>query len=99
MIEAVDKLLEKCQSLDQVSRESFPLPILAAKLKSIAHQLHFGLGCILLRGLDPKKYTSTDNLLIYLGITSHIAEDRGRQDSDGNMLSEAIAQRLTFFPS
>ena len=82
-------MLETRQNLDQVSRKSFPLPILATKLKSIARQLHSGPGCILLRGLDPNDYTLTENLLIYLGMTSHIAGHRGRQDSDGNMLSEA----------
>lgn len=73
--------------MEQPSRETFPLPTLSTKLENLALQLHFGSGFIILRGLDPNKYSSADNLLIYLGITSFIAEERGRQDSDGNMLS------------
>ena len=76
------------QNPDHVSVTTFPLPIFQKKLRDATQTLHFGSGFVILRGLNPSEYSPTDNLLIYLGITSYIAEERGRQDSDGNMLSE-----------
>jgi len=66
--------------------ETFPLPTLGLKLKAVSNQLHEGIGFALLRGLDAVKYSALDNLLLYLGITSYIAEIRGCQDYDGRMV-------------
>lgn len=74
--------------LEDVTRDTFPLPQLKTKLESIAETLHFGIGFTVLRGLEPRKYSRFDNAIIYLGITSYIAEIRGCQDSSGNMFSE-----------
>jgi hypothetical protein len=73
--------------LEDVTRNTFPLPRLKAKLESIAETLHYGIGFVVLRGLEPRKYSRFDNAIIYLGITSYIAEIRGCQDSSGNMFS------------
>jgi hypothetical protein len=73
---------------ESVSQETFPLPKLRSKLEGIANELHNGIGFVVLRGLDPAKYTALDNVLLYLGVTSYIAEKRGCQDSSGNMISE-----------
>ena len=40
----------------------------------------------MLRGLNPKKYSSEENVLIYAGISCWVAEKRGRQDEHNNML-------------
>lgn len=40
----------------------------------------------MLRGLQPDKYSNLDNILLYLGVTSYIAERRGMQDFDGRMI-------------
>ncbi|KAF2104879.1 Clavaminate synthase-like protein [Rhizodiscina lignyota] len=72
--------------LDEVSRQMFPLPTLKLKLKNISRNLHFGIGFSVIRGLDPRRYSAFDNVIIYLGITSYVAEQRGCQDSEGNML-------------
>ncbi|KAF2203003.1 Clavaminate synthase-like protein [Delitschia confertaspora ATCC 74209] len=69
-----------------VSRATFPLPNLHGALERIAMNIHSGFGFNVIRGLDPKRYSSLDNVLIYLGITSYVAEKRGVQDSSGNML-------------
>jgi len=73
--------------LENVTRDTFPLPRLKAKLENIAETLHSGIGFTVLRGLAPRKYSRFDNAIIYLGITSYIAETRGCQDSSGNMFS------------
>jgi hypothetical protein len=71
-----------------VSVKTFPLPELAERLEEIAYDLHCGIGFAVLRGLEPRRYTALDNILIYLGVTSYIAPLRGVQDSSGNMLSQ-----------
>lgn len=43
---------------------------------------------MVLRGLQPDKYSNFDNILLYLGVTSYIAEKRGMQDFDGRMIRE-----------
>lgn len=73
--------------LEDVTRDTFPLPRLKVKLENIAKTLHHGIGFTVLRGLEPRKYSRLDNAIIYLGITSYIAEIRGCQDSSGNMFS------------
>jgi len=35
--------------------------------------------------------------MIYLGVSSHIAESRGRQDKRGNMLGEKMLIRKPFW--
>jgi hypothetical protein len=52
-------------------------------------QLHHGRGFFVLRGLDPKAYSSEDITVIFLGISSYIAERRGKQDQRGSMLSKS----------
>jgi hypothetical protein len=74
---------------NDVNRSTFPLPTLGARLLNIAIELHSGIGFTVLRGLCPTRYSPLDNVLIYLGVTSYIAEIRGCQDSSGNMLSKS----------
>ena len=73
-----------------MSRETFPLPKLQSKLHEIALSVHQGVGFSVLRGLDPSKYTPLDNVLLYLGVTSYIAEQRGAQNYDGRMICEPV---------
>lgn len=80
---------------NQVSKETFPLPLLDKRLEDISKELHFGRGFAILRGLEPKKYTPLDNIIIYAGVTSYIAETRGCQDGWGNMISENSTASVT----
>ncbi|KAF2189588.1 Clavaminate synthase-like protein [Zopfia rhizophila CBS 207.26] len=64
-------------SIDSVSRDNFPLaPELASKLKSVSKVVHNGRGFVVLRGLNPLKYTPQENVIIYCGICSYVAEQR-----------------------
>jgi hypothetical protein len=74
--------------LERVNKRTFPLPKLKRRLQEVALTLHEGIGFTIIRGLEPRRYTAMDNMIIYLGITSYVAEKRGCQDSDGNMISE-----------
>jgi hypothetical protein len=50
-------------------------------LRRLSHELHFGHGFFVLRGLDVDKYTREENVIIYTGISSYIGSIRGRQDA------------------
>ncbi|KAK0636572.1 hypothetical protein B0T17DRAFT_596036 [Bombardia bombarda] len=71
---------------DDVKKDTFPLPSLGSRLEEVSRVIHEGRGFVVLRGLQPDKYSNFDNILLYLGITSYIAETRGLQDFDGRML-------------
>lgn len=71
---------------DDVNRETFPLVSLATKLDTLRRDVYHGRGFVLIRGLDLNKYTTEDSTIIYLGVQSYIANERGRQDRTGNML-------------
>lgn len=56
---------------------TFPLSIeLGNRLRAVSHSLHKGLGFAVLRGLNPKKYSDEDNLIMYAGIVSWIGRER-----------------------
>jgi len=80
---------------DDVNQTTFPLPNLGPRLIEVAKAVHEGRGFTLLRGLEPDKYSNMDNILLYLGVTSYIAEKRGMQDFDGRMICKL---HLSFFP-
>ena len=71
---------------DFVTVETFPLPTLRLILQDLCDEVHDGKGFFVLRGLDPMKYTVEDGMVIFLGIQAYIAEQRARQDDEGNMI-------------
>ena len=64
------------------------MPNLGQKLSTISSQLDFGYGFFVLRGLEPPKYSSEENVILFAGIASYVADKRGKQDEQGNMLRE-----------
>ncbi|KAK3390043.1 hypothetical protein B0H63DRAFT_499788 [Podospora didyma] len=72
---------------DAVTTKNFPLPNLRKRLKEVANNIHLGTGFNVIRGLSTVEFSPLVNILIYLGITSYIAEIRGVQDYDGRMIS------------
>ena len=52
-------------------------------------RVYEGIGVAVLRGLDIDAYTDEEVATIYLGLSSYIAERRGKQDQRGTMLSES----------
>jgi hypothetical protein len=81
-IPEIEAALEKFKELGHngpaVNADAFPLPTLGPRLKAIARDLHEGPGFALLRGLDTEKYSDEDNMIIFLGIGSHIGSQRGK---------------------
>ncbi|KAF8541099.1 hypothetical protein BDD12DRAFT_986806 [Trichophaea hybrida] len=92
-IAEIEGALEHFKSLERpissVGRKTFPLPILGPKIIALSAKLYGennGRGFFILRGLDPKKYDAKDNVIIYAGMSSYVAERRGRQDEKNNYL-------------
>lgn len=71
---------------DKVSKGSFPLPTLGFCLTKLCHLVYNGVGAMILRGLDVDNYNPEDFLVVFLGISSYIAEQRGIQDRLGTLL-------------
>jgi len=94
-----DQALKNFKSLNlggnEISRETFSLPSLGARLDSLAQELHTGRGFCNIRGLKPEAYSPEDNILLYLGISSYLGEIRGKQDDDGYMLAHVRDSKLS----
>ncbi|KAK6338446.1 hypothetical protein TWF730_002506 [Orbilia blumenaviensis] len=73
-----------------INRETFPLPVLGAKLRAIALDIHDGKGFHNIHGLDPAGISPEDNILLFLGISSYIADKRGKQNDNGDVLTHII---------
>ncbi|KAK2772041.1 hypothetical protein FQN52_002219 [Onygenales sp. PD_12] len=67
--------------LGYVDENTFPLPNLHPELRKLSRELHLGHGFVVLRGLPVDKFNREENVIIYAGVSSHIAPRRGRQDS------------------
>ncbi|KAE8422528.1 hypothetical protein BDV36DRAFT_310890 [Aspergillus pseudocaelatus] len=80
----IDAALRYFQSLTQpmeiLNPSTFPLPGLSSILRSVSDNLHSGYGFTLIRGVPVERYTREENMIIYVGISSHIGAMRGRQD-------------------
>ncbi|VBB71650.1 Putative protein of unknown function [Podospora comata] len=83
------------QDGDLVEPTNFPLPTLGPKLEKLSREVHNGKGFSVIRGLKPASYPVEDLSLVYLGLSSYIAEQRGRQDKRGNMLVHIVADNST----
>lgn len=73
--------------VSEVNRSNFPLPTFGEKLKGLSTVVHDGPGFFVLRGLDPNDLSKLDNAILFVGVSSYLAERRGRQNQDGMMLS------------
>ncbi|KAH6964514.1 hypothetical protein DER45DRAFT_152193 [Fusarium avenaceum] len=89
-LEEIDQALQHFKGLGlplgHISAETFPLPNLHPELRKLSDELHKGHGFFVIRGVDVDRYTREENIIIYVGVSAHIAGKRGRQDSkfDGN---------------
>ena len=81
---------------DEVDKSNFPLPNLSKQLKKLTEDVYEGRGFAIIRGLDPDAYSLEDFTVVYLGITSHVAERRGKQDQRGSMLSMSSLPKLQY---
>ncbi|OTA89507.1 hypothetical protein M434DRAFT_106935 [Hypoxylon sp. CO27-5] len=80
---------------EAITKATFPLPQLGKHLDQICQDVYHGRGFAIIRGLDPEAYSLEDLTLVYLGISSYIAERRGKQDQRGSMLLHVIKRNET----
>ncbi|KAH8690563.1 hypothetical protein BGW36DRAFT_388972 [Talaromyces proteolyticus] len=101
-VEEIEQGLAHFKSLNKplgyITPETFPLPTLHRQLRSISHELHHGHGFKVLRGLPVHAHTKEENIIIYAGVSSHVAEIRGRQDrivaDDGSVVSDIVLNHI-----
>lgn len=83
-LKEIDSALQHFRQLDKplglINQETFPLPSLHKTLRDISQEIHNGHGFKVVRGVPVAKYTREENIIIYAGISSHVAPTRGRQD-------------------
>lgn len=75
--------------LTEINRNSFPLPLLGARLGKIADELRFGRGFVLIRGLQRSNYEADDLARIYCGIGMHLGQVIP-QSGDGELLGHVM---------
>ncbi|KAH7175047.1 uncharacterized protein B0J16DRAFT_292961 [Fusarium flagelliforme] len=84
-LKEINDALQHFKSLNQpmgkLCPETFPLPKLHPILRDISGEVHNGRGFKVVRGIPVDDYTREDNVIIYCGISSHVASIRGRQDN------------------
>ncbi|KAK5632818.1 hypothetical protein RRF57_008532 [Xylaria bambusicola] len=83
---------------NEVSHENFPLPVLGSQLRDCAVNIHRGNGICVVRGLAPEKYSAEDNTIIFLGLASYVADQRGMQNAKGAMLSHVYESKSWTVP-
>ncbi|XXG99560.1 hypothetical protein Hte_005899 [Hypoxylon texense] len=76
---------------DEVNPERFPLPGLQSQLEQCAFDVHYGSGLCILRGLSNESYTVEDSTVIFLALASYVGDQRGLQNSKGDMLCRATS--------
>lgn len=74
-----------------ITREAFPLPTLASFLAAIRHDVEFGRGFVLLRGIPVQQYSDEDAGLLFRGIGCHIG-DVVTQNAKGDLLGHVRDQ-------
>ncbi|TAQ89929.1 hypothetical protein B7494_g1785 [Chlorociboria aeruginascens] len=72
---------------NQANEQTFVLPTLGTKLKKLAQELHHGRGFVVISGLDSKRYSPEDNIIIFLGVGAYLGETRGMQTDDGKLFA------------
>lgn len=74
--------------LNRLQAEHFPLPALASKLRERSLLLHEQQPFFVIRGLNPQWFSKQKNVVIYLGIASHVATKRAMAKGDATVLRE-----------
>jgi hypothetical protein len=72
---------------DKIGRDTFQLPTLGPRLRELSREIHYGKGILVIRGLQPEQRCLRDNILLFTGIASHIADQRGVQGREHDYLS------------
>lgn len=92
-IEELDGALRQAQAsgltIDQLTRENFPLPALAALVPQVHDRLENGRGVVVLRGFPALDYNKTELRLMYWGLGLHLGTAVS-QSSQGDYLGDVM---------
>jgi hypothetical protein len=93
-VEEIDAALAHLRGLGDldfpaITPETFPLPTLGGFFRNLRHQLRFGHGFLLLRGLPRERYSTDDMARIYFGLGAHIGAPLP-QSWQGELLGHVI---------
>ena len=72
-----------------ISQSTFPLPKLGPILRTKSADIHDGKGAVVIRGLDPEKYSLRTNIIMFAGLSSYIGDQRGLQSAMYDVLSKS----------
>jgi Taurine catabolism dioxygenase TauD, TfdA family len=92
-ISELDAALRQAQrqgkTAQTITLDSFPLPSVAPLLADARHQLEYGRGFLVLRGLPIDRYTDAEAALLYRGIGVHIGSVVA-QNAKGDLLGHVF---------
>ncbi len=69
---ALHSVNQRSIALEDITQDDFPLPRLAAELRSIQESLEHGSGSFLLRGWPTARYSLEDNQRVFWGLSRHL---------------------------
>ncbi|KAK3325010.1 hypothetical protein B0H66DRAFT_587859 [Apodospora peruviana] len=72
--------------LNRLQAEHFPLPTLGAKIKERSKLFHNEQPYFLVRGLKPQWFSKYKNVVVFLGIASHVSTKRAMANDDATVL-------------
>ena len=84
---ALRKSKEKGLDEQQVTKSDFEIPGLAKELERLIHELEYGRGFVLMRGLPVDRYDYADVRRLYWGIGAHIGPAES-QNINGELIQE-----------
>jgi hypothetical protein len=92
---AVRTAVERGADLVSMTREDFPLPVLAPRLAEIRDYILHGAGLFLLRGLPVQRYSPLESALAFRGIGAHLGEAVS-QNGQGHVLGHVANLGLDY---
>jgi hypothetical protein len=85
----VERAVRQCRardlSVEQITRDQFPLPNFGARLQQLLREIQDGRGFALLRGLGDPRFDRDDLAIAYWGIGTHLGEP-ATQNADHHLL-------------
>ena len=87
----IDGALKACESRDipEITRETFVLPSMAAKMAALRDELLDGRGVVLMRGFPRHRYSADEMARVYIGLGAHLGQPIA-QSWQGQLLGSVI---------
>lgn len=82
---ALEGVKDRADDLLNVTKEDFPLPTFGPVIEDLRHEILFGRGFVLIRGLEIERYTKREAAVIFWGVGRHFGEPRS-QNGKGHLL-------------